>query len=551
MNLPEAIQHRPEADSFDLRRAVRQVLHATRAYRWVVALTLASTLVLAGLYVWIWPPIYKADVLVVADAKEDPSRDNFYQVWNMFRKDSLSSEVEMMTSRAVLGKVVKDMGLKFDDVYHPFLLHAAYLWTESWPGKRYKALKEWVMPPKASPYKPTKEEEDFAKTVEAFKNGVALQAVAESTAGYLRVRGPSPRVAEIANRLIDVYLEERRRRHLEEATKAHASLSVEVNKARVVLDEVEARKQKFTQENGMLLEFEKDKVEVSRSIELQAGLVELYSLIASTEKNRDEVLAQLAKEDRENVSSRTYQQNALRESLKATRMGLRNALDQALIHFQPDSPEVEDIRTQLRDIEGKIAGEEEKVEVASTVVMSSTREEMRSRLGRLEADLAGGRASVAVKEKALAEITERINHLPAKMSTAHALAREHQMAEQKFGVLHERMMMAEVSMATIASAPQSMRVSDYAAPPSKPGWPNTKLLFGAAGMFGLGAGISLAVLLDLLRGRVTRDKLAASGLDFPVYAVLDLPGKRGLGMGHAPVQRGLPAAGHDTRRGPE
>lgn len=525
MNLPEAIPHRPEADSFDLRRAVRQVVQATRAYKWVVALTVVMTIGLAGLYVWIWPPIYKADVLIVADAKEDNSRDNFYQVWNVFRKDSLSSEVEMMTSRGVLGRVVKELDLKFDDVYHPFLLHAAYMWTESWVGKRYKSVKEMVFPPVKMPYTPTKEEEEFAKTVEAFKNGVGLQAVAESTAGYLRVRGPSPRVAEIANKLIDVYLDERRRRHLEEATKAHDSLAAEVAKARQELAEVEARKKKFADENGMLLEFEKDKVEVTRSIEIEAGVMELKSLIASTEKNRAEVLAQLAKEDRENTSSRTFQQNALRESLKAQRMGLLTALDQSLLHFKPDAPEVSDIRRQIESIDQKIAGEQDKIEVASTVVLSGTHEELRSRLGKMDAELAGAKANLEVKEKALAEIRDRVNKLPEKMAVAHALSREHLMAEQKFGVLHEKQMMAEVSMATIASAPSSMRVADYASPPSKKSWPNTKLLFGAAGIVGLGAGIGLAFLLDMLRGRVTREKLAFGGVEFPIYAVLDLPGE--------------------------
>ncbi len=523
MNLPEVIQHRPEADSFDLRRAVRQVVHATLAYRWVVVLTAAMTVGLAGLYVWIWPPIYKADVLIVADAKEDASRDSFYQIWSVFRKDSLSAEVEMMTSRGVLGKVVKDLDLKFDDVYHPFLLHAAYLWTESWVGKRYKGLKETIFPPAKSPYTPTKEEEEFAKTVEAFKSGVGLQAVAESTAGYLRVRGPSPRVAEVANKLIDVYLAERRRRHLEEATKAHDALAAEVDRAKIALDDIEARKKKYADENGMLLDFEKDKVEVSRAIEIESGVTELKALIASTEKNRAEVTAQLEKEDRENTSMRTYQQNALRESLKATRIGLLTALDQSKLHFRPDSPEVKDIEAQIASVEQKIAAQEEKVEVSSTVVLSTTHEEMRSRLNRLDAELAGARANLAVKQKALDEIQDRVNRLPEKMATMHALSREHQMCEQKYGILHERLMMAEVSMATIASAPASMRVADYASPPSKKAWPNTKVVLGAAVVVGLGAGIGLAFLLDMLRGRVTREKLAIAGVDFPVYAVLDLP----------------------------
>jgi capsular polysaccharide biosynthesis protein len=81
-------------------------------------------------------------------------------------------------------------------------------------------------------------------------------------------------------------------------------------------------------------------------------------------------------------------------------------------------------------------------------------------------------------------------------------------------------MMAAVSRATARSAPSSISVIADATPPSKASWPNAKLLVLLAIVAGSIAGIVLALIIDLLFGRVHRYRLRDIGGDLPVYAML-------------------------------
>ncbi len=82
-------------------------------------------------------------------------------------------------------------------------------------------------------------------------------------------------------------------------------------------------------------------------------------------------------------------------------------------------------------------------------------------------------------------------------------------------------MQASVSRETARSAPASMRVIDYAGPLAEPVWPKMKPMLAGALFLGLLGGVGLALLLDLLSGRVTKDRLARRA-DLPVYAMIEV-----------------------------
>ena len=529
MNAPEAIPHHPEADAFDVRASLRRIMDACLGHKLLIALTCIFTIAIVVTYIVVWPPIYQAKVMLLAEPADDRMRDEFYQVWSIFRKDIVETEVQLMMSTAVLETVVTKLGLTYDDVHHPFLRYAGHLWVESWVGKKYRKVKHFFFPPKKTPFDPTPEEIDFAATTDDFRTGIRVDPILDSSVGHLVVRGPSPQVAEIANTLIDTYLEVRRTRHIEEATGAYGALTGEVELSRRALEELENRREEYYDENSLLLEFEKDKVEIGKWLELKAVNVQEEALIASMEKNLAEVINQLAAEEKEIVSSRVFTQNALRETMKTQKFAFDTSLQENLQRYRPDSPEITDLQEIIEAIDGMIGAEDEKVEQATTRVPSETYEQLRQRRQSLLSGLAGAHASLEVKRKAAAELLQRIEQIPEKMTTARALSREQSILARKYMLLLEKQMMAGLFLATADEAPSSMKVVTYARPPAKPIWPNKKLLLGLAGVLGLCAGVGLAVLLDTLRGRVTRDRLSQVRADMPIYATLDL-GRRQAGV---------------------
>jgi uncharacterized protein involved in exopolysaccharide biosynthesis len=524
MYLPEGTPDHAEADAFDLRGSLYRVLDACRSYKLAIAATVIITVGLVEAYLALWPPIYTAEVLVVADSPKDMARSNFYDAWNVFRMEELKTEAELMTSRSVLTRVVGELGLAYDDVYHTFLHHAAYLWQESWVGKRYRSVKRFFFPKKKGPYDPTPEQIELARTVKDFGEGVRLEPVGESSVGRLVVMGPTPRVAEVANKVIDTYLDERKKRFVEEAQQANDALSAEVEKAAAGVRSLDAERKAYYEKNGVILEFELDKHEVAWTAELDARIREAQAEIKSLERKRVTMREQLEAESPEVVGLRTYEQNVLRERMKAARFELQTQLATLALRYRPESPEVQELQARIKQLEDQIAGQAEQVEASKTTTMNAVREQIRQRELDLTAELPRLQAGVAERKKTLAGYSAHVALLPEKLTQALAFQRELRRREQRYIVLSERLAMAQVSLATVASAPASLRVADYAMPPSDPSWPQTKLFRLGALVAGLIGGLVVAVMLDLLQGRVTRTRLLQTRIGFPVYGTLVLEG---------------------------
>ena len=74
-------------ETFDFGGAIRDIGLAIRQYRWMVAVLFLLVPVLVGLYIHVWPPVYRAEALVMLERDEDLARDEFYITWNVFRKE--------------------------------------------------------------------------------------------------------------------------------------------------------------------------------------------------------------------------------------------------------------------------------------------------------------------------------------------------------------------------------------------------------------------------------------------------------------------------------
>ena len=528
MYLPEGVSHHPEADSFDLRGSLARVGDACRAYRRAFYATVLLTLSLAGLYLWLFPPIYVAEVLLVGDSEKDLARDNFYQLWNVFRREHLPNEPELIRANSVLAEVVRDLDLGYDDVYHPFVSHASHLWQVSPVGRSYRSVKLFFFPPKPSPWQPTDAQLAMGMLLTDFQSGTELKPVPESTVARLTVRGPSERVAQIANKLADVYLDGRRQRFIVEATRAYEALTVEVQKARDELTDLEVKRQKYAEENGLLLDFEKEKLDVSTSTELQNKIYEIEADIKAFERKEQAATEQLKNEAAEKTSLRVFDQNMIRERLRNARLDLQVSLDGLRLRYRADSPEVQELEKRIATLDTQIAGESEKTEKSNSSTLNSLHEELHRVAIITATELQGMRVGLDARKRTLTGMRAEVLRIPEKVKSMSSLFRDLKSQEQRYQALADRAMMAKVSIAAASAAPPSMRVVDYASPPSDPVWPRKKFFVPVAVLLALLAGTLVAVLLDLLEGRVTRARLAQTRTGLLVYGTVEFGGARAV-----------------------
>jgi len=522
MYLPEGLTRREEVDSFDLRGSLQRVFDTCRTFRVAFAVTVLLTLALVHVYLTLWPPIYDAEVTVFADSPKDTLRASFYENWNLFRREELSTEAELMTAGPVVKRVVVELGLKYQDVYHPFLSHATYLWTESFVGKNYRAVKRFIFPVKKGPYDPTPEQVELAKTVKDFKEGVALKPVPDTNVGHLTVRGPSPRVAELANKLIDTYLDERNKRFVEEAQRAHDALAAEVSKASEELLATDMERREYLEKNGLAFDFDQDKYELALTTEMDLKMRETEADLEGAKRKRAELLKQLGSEPTDQLSMRVTEINPLREKMKTSRFELQVQLAAVAQRYRPDSPEVRELAARIRQLDEQIATQPEFLEKSNSTALNLAREQVHQRELELGSEVPRLQAGITARKLALERLRAKHALIPAKFAKGVELMRDLRLKELRFNALSERLAMARVSLATVRSAPSSMRVADYATAPADPSWPKPRVFYSVALLVGVLGGISVALLLDLLQGRVTRTRLLQTRAGLPVYGTLEL-----------------------------
>lgn len=516
----EAIAHDPAADNFDLRRSWQAVIHACRPRLRMILTTMGVAVALTLGYVLIWPPVYVADVTLISSSPNDPQRDAFYDGWNIFRRDEFGDDVQLFTSRPVLAETARRLNLRYTDIYHPPVGYATYLWTESWPGRAWKGVKNFVHPRPSGPGIPTPEQVDFARTLDDMRKGISLAPVAGSNVGHLVVLAPSPRAAQIANTLVDVYLGRRRDRFAQEANSAYLALADETAKAHDALVASEARMQRYYTEGDMTLLVQADQLEVGQMMAQRAAIVDARGTIADTERQLAEVQRQLGGEKREIVSARVIGMNPVREAMRDKLAQLRLTRATMLIHYLPGAPEIAEIDRQIAATQSQIDGEAVQATQQTSIVRSNAYEALKTRRDQLQATLSGARAALAVKLADVGTLKQTVADIPGKMKVGHDLGREHDALEKTYSALQDKLAIARVSVASAKSAPPSIQVVDYAAIPNEASAPQTKMLLLAAALAGLIAGCALAVLLDQLQGAVTRSRLARQRGALPVYATI-------------------------------
>lgn len=519
--MKDVIPYQPELDAIDWRTSMRRTRSAVVRHVPLIVTSCLVALVLVALYIRIFPPIYKAEAVLMGESNEDVIRGNYYENWNVFRKWDIKVEPELIKSGRVSRQVVEALDLTFTDVHHTFLTHVAWLWTESFVGRTYRRFKEWVFPPDPSAYKATPEQVERARTIDAFRDGVTVEVVPGTTIGRVVVLAPTFRAAEIANKLVEVYLAERKKILRDEADEAFNSLAAEVKSAGAELSALDAAKLEFDSKNKVVLGFEKDRLEVANWATLQLTMKELVGTIASLQAGLAVVEQQLQRESPEIVAGRQLQDSKAKTLLQTREVDLSNSLQLSNQRYAPTSPEVTELNRLLAETRSQLERQPDKVVVGEDRIVNPVYTELRQKQNTLRTQLASAKATLAAKKAPLAEYERRMALVPELSRTVTEQSRQRESLEMRHKLLTQRMMQAEVSRAAIVSAPPSVRVIDLASPPMKPIWPRNIIVFPAALAAGLVVGIVLSVLAEIFSPQINRDRLV-SHPEVPVYAVIDL-----------------------------
>jgi uncharacterized protein involved in exopolysaccharide biosynthesis len=517
---PSVRSHEPrDPDTFDIRATVLRIGEAARCHRRLILSSCVAALALTTLYALVWPPVYDATATVMVERDTDPVRDSFYVTWNVFRKDDARTEIELMTSGPVLREVVARANLKFEDVHHPVTTHVAYLWGISPVGRAYRWVKRQVL---GDPYGLTPEELERVKTVVALRSGISIAPVAESNVGRLTVKGPSPRVSEIANTLLDVYLEYREERHFQEAQTAYELLTEQTEMAELEVNEIERERLSFTTEHGLVFDFQKDSLFIDKLADLEGITITQHVRIAEFEGTLREIERELELQSPTMTAATVFELNTVREAAKMKRLELEASLIQSRARFVETAPEVQDLVQAKASLDELIDASSERVERQSTEALNAIHQALLSRQALLRTELQGTRAALRATEQAKQELQARLELIPPLQTQLLRMDRRYALAQEKLRQLQAKQALAAASVATTRAAIKSMRFVERATPPIDKSWPKLKYLYPAALMGGLMVGLAAALLLTYTSGRVRREHVEGGRGSAPFYGVLEV-----------------------------
>lgn len=508
-----------ELDTFDARAAIISIVGAARHHRGLLALICLFSMVLVTVYAIVWPPTYEATAMLMVERDTDPVRDSFYLGWNVFRKDDARTEIELLMSGPVLKEVIEREGLTYDDVYHPFTSHLTYLWEQSTIGQTYRRWKRQLLGDDTAGA-PSEEELRLGRTVVDLRAGISLEPVAESNVGRLRVKGPSRRVAAIANRIADVYLERRADRYYTEAQKAYEVLTDEVARAADELEALEERRLAFVRDNTLAFDFQKEALEVQKLTDLEENIATTRTRLAAIEASLSEIAAQLAADPPTKVPSR------IREATRMKRMEIETALVEARLRYREDSPEVEAFKTALAQLDAMIDEGAQPAAHVTSDGLTPIQQDLITRQNALEAERAGAAAGLREMEATARVLRARLASVPERQAALRSLDRDYALAQEKYKELLAKQAQAAVSVATARTTMSSMRVVEYAVPPADKAWPRLKILYPATLLVSLILGLALAVFKSYTDGRVRVGVVEHGRVPLPVYGTLYIPRDR-------------------------
>ena len=512
-----------ELDTFDGRAALVSIAGAARHHRGLLALICLFTIAIVTVYAIVWPPVYEATATLMVERDTDPVRDSFYIGWNVFRKDDARTEIELILSGPILKEVIEREKLTYDDVYHPFSSHLTYLWEQSSVGQTYRRIKRQILGDGDTEGAPTEAELMLGRTVVDLRAGIGIEPVAESNVGRLHVKGPSRRVAAIANAIADVYLQRRADRYHAEAQKAYDVLSEEVARSGEELGAIEDRRLAIARGNTLAFDFQKESLEVQKLTDLEENIATTRTRLAAIDASLAEITTQLANDPPTRVPS------SVREAAQLKRMEVETSLVETRLRYREDSPEVQAFKTALGKLDEMIdAGAAPQRRVTSDG-LSAIQQDLVTRQNALRAERMGAQAGLRVMENTALTLRSRLSSVPERQAQLRSVDRDYALAQEKYKELLSKQAQAAVSVATARATMSSMRVVEQAVPPANKAWPRLKMLYPSAVLVALIIGLAIAVFKSYTDGRVRLGIVEHGRVPIPVYGTLSVPkGRRAL-----------------------
>ncbi|EIJ36603.1 capsular exopolysaccharide family [Thiothrix nivea DSM 5205] len=428
--------------------------------KWLILSTLCCGLLATFLLTKLTPPSYQANATIRIE-KEPTRIVEFGQIFDTEQKDSvdvLQTEYELLKSRALAERVVKEMGLT------ETLLNANQPWFSKLFGNG------------DAPVVDTSSK--LHKAAETFSKKLFIQPLEQSRLVKIYFEAPqATQAADITNTLISTYIKMRNEAHTETGDYAKGYLEQQIDTARRDLTQSEQRLIDYAKKKNIL------NIDDSQTVNVQK-LTDMNQALADAERRRIQTESKY-KQLQATGGNRDALDNLAIQNMKNTLATLEAEYQEKSRLFKPGYPDMQRLSSQIADMRRTIGKETASVTNAIKAEYLAAKEEenkLHDRLSKLNNEL------MQIQDKSI---------------EYNALKREVETNRQLYDELLQRM--REVNVASGVN-PSIVRIIDEAQTPLQRYRPNMplNLLIGLLG--GLLGGIALAFLREGMDDSVHTDE---------------------------------------------
>jgi polysaccharide chain length determinant protein (PEP-CTERM system associated) len=336
--------------------------------------------------------------------------------------------------------------------------------------------------------------------------------------------------ARVTNRLADLFVQENTADRENAAKATNTFLDAQLAEARSKLEQsesqIEAYNQRYAQELPSTMPSQLDAIrrtetqlqnlEASLSAD-RAQRVALEGLIAAAEMPLPPGTAS---------SSSRRPGDLAGASIGAQLDAARKDLKSLELYLTPEHPDVMRAKRGIQELEER-ARAEGVPQSADGGVLSPAEIDRRERVQQLRSQLAGLDRQIADKERSIPRLTAniatyqaRVDSIPRREAELSALTRDHATLEAMYQKLLTSRETAGIATKLEAEQAERFRVIEPAKVPTSPFRPDRMQWALLGALFGLGLGVALTALIEVLDSSLRTDGDVAVALNLPVLAMI-------------------------------
>lgn len=449
---------------------LHQFLLILRARYKLILLTVIVAVSAAVAASLLLPPRYKASASVVVDFKAaDPITGAIYPA--QLLPGYMATQVDIIQSHAVALKVAKALKLADDPAIRQSFLE---------DGDGSSSISDWL--------------------ADGLQNKVDVQPSHESSVLEIRYTDSDREfAAAAANAFAQAYVQKNLELKVAPARESATWYDTQLKELRDQYESAQARLSKYQTDKGITSTDQKLDVEVAKLAEISTQLVQIQAQSYES-ASRQKQLEEFVSKKRSFDSLPEVLSSPVIQDLKSRLSAAESRLSQASNTLGVNHPEYQRVQSEVTSLRKKLSDE---INTAAAVIDNNLRI-TQSREREL-------RDSVAAQKSRLLELNRHRDELGILMKEVDNAQRAYESASQRH---------AQTSLESRLDQ-GNVVILNPAMPPAKPTFPKLPLNVALALIAGIGLGIPLALLREMLDRRVrgVEDLVDATGM--PVWGVMD------------------------------